>query len=109
MLNLCAYTARGLDMPKSKKEAMLGAIEGFSSALDIPAGTLTKGAQIVLSSNREATIEGCKGVLEYSGDKIRLSTGNSIIRFSGSELEIKSLSPGHAAIKGFIVSIEFEN
>ncbi len=96
-------------MPKNKKESMLGALESFGSALDIPAGTLTKGAQIVLSSNREATIEGCRGVLEYGDDRIRLSTGSSVIRFTGSELEIKSLSPGHAAIKGFIVSIEFEN
>ena len=96
-------------MPKNKKESMLGALESFGSALDIPAGTLTKGAQIVLSSNREATIEGCRGVLEYGDDRIRLSTGSSVIRFTGSELEIKSLSPGHAAIKGFIVSIELEN
>ncbi len=96
-------------MPKNKKEFVLGALENLGSALEMPAGTLTKGAQVVLSSNKEAMVEGCKGVLEYSEELIRLSTGSSIIRFMGRDLEIKSLSPGQAVIKGFILSVEFEN
>lgn len=96
-------------MPRNKREAVHGALESLGSALEMPAGTLTKGAHMVLSSNREAAVEGCKGVLEYSGESVRLSTGSSIIKFSGRELEIRSLSPNHAVISGFIVSVEFEN
>ena len=60
-----------------------------------------------LNSNREATIDGCKGVLEYDENVVRLNTGQGQVRLTGRGLVIRTLSQNQAVVEGFILSIEF--
>jgi len=79
----------------------------ISAAFEIPPGSLGRGAQISLSSNREATVDGCRGILEYGGELVRINTGSGVVRFRGRGLQIKSLTHTQAVIAGFIINIDF--
>ena len=82
-------------------------IEKIESALELPSGMFGGLAHIELSGNREAIIEGCKGVLEYDENLVRINTGKMIIRFLGRDLTIRNLTDNSAIIEGYITSIEY--
>ncbi len=67
------------------------------------------GAHIELFSNKEAIIDGIRGVLEYNDCYIKLNTGKGTLEFSGSMLEISSLDAEGLIICGKIEKIEFCN
>lgn len=93
-------------MPKRKPNRV---IETIGSAMELPPGMMGRGAHIELSSNREAVIDGCCSVLQLDDDMIKINTGDSIIKFMGRGLEIKSLTGTGAVIKGYIICLEFSN
>lgn len=81
---------------------------GLAGALDMPPGVFSNGfAQISLSGNREAVVEGCAGVLEYENALIRLSLGKQLVQFTGRDLQIKCMTGDSVIIEGFILGIEF--
>ena len=89
-----------LEKPRSK-------VDLIGRALELPPGALGKGAHIELSSNREATVDGCKGVMEYEQERIRLNIGTGSVTFTGRSLEITNLMGSQAVIAGFITGLEF--
>ena len=62
---------------------------------------------IEIISNCCALIDGCKGISEYSENKITLNLGKRNVSFQGNSLTIKSLSMEQAMVEGFIVNVEF--
>lgn len=84
------------------------ATEYIGRALEMPPGTMSKTCNMQLSGNREALVDGCRGLLEYSDECIRINAGNGIVKFVGRGLEIRSLSDTTAVVAGFILNIEFE-
>ncbi|MDR3643552.1 MAG: YabP/YqfC family sporulation protein [Clostridia bacterium] len=76
-------------------------------ALELPADITTGAAHLELSGNREAVVDGCRGVLEYDENVIRLNTGAVAVRFCGRGLSIRSLTRDSAVVEGYITSIEF--
>ena len=63
--------------------------------------------RVELLSDREAVVDGCKGVLEYEECLIRLNIGDGQVKFTGQKLLIRSLSANQAQIEGCIESITF--
>ncbi|HOP12290.1 MAG TPA: YabP/YqfC family sporulation protein [Oscillospiraceae bacterium] len=63
--------------------------------------------QISVSGRTLALVEGCLGVLEYSREAIRLSTGKSSVRFSGEALSISSMNKNSVVVSGKITNIAF--
>lgn len=84
------------------------AAEHISDALELLPGTLSSACSIQMSSNREILIDGCRGLLEYGDERIRVNVGNGVVQLVGRGLEIKSLSCKSVVISGYILSIEFE-
>jgi len=82
--------------------------ENIEKALSLPYGTIDKGARIVLHNNREAIVEGCKGISEYDETCISLKFSNKNIKFVGTELTIASYEKNNVIIKGVFSSVEFE-
>ena len=80
----------------------------LDDVLELPAGTLSGGAHIELHSNREAVVDGCKGLIDYSDSAVRLNIGCGTVTFSGRSLEIKTLSDSEAVIAGWITDISFK-
>ena len=60
-----------------------------------------------VSSNREVVLEGSRGVLEYSGETIRVNTAGMMISFFGRDLDLKCISESALVIGGFFTRIEF--
>ncbi|MDR1892281.1 MAG: YabP/YqfC family sporulation protein [Oscillospiraceae bacterium] len=82
-------------------------LTALTGAMEMPMEAFSRNAKIELLSNREATVDGCRGVLEYSGEQIRLNIGHITVQFSGRNLELRSLNEHEAIITGFIVTIDF--
>ena len=94
-------------MSSKKKESSKSKTKILSDNLQVP-GTVSRGtANIELFGNNEAMIEGCKGVIEYSDDEIKLNIGKNEIQFLGTDLVIKSYFNEEIAIEGNILTIGF--
>ncbi len=64
---------------------------------------------IELDGNTTATLEGSKGVLEYSTECIRVSVESFIVSFEGRHLTLKCISPTALTVEGFILNIGFSD
>ena len=84
-----------------------GVRAAVSKALELPENQLEGLAQVVLLGNREAVVERCQGVLEYTDERIRLDTGRLQVRFSGRDLRLKRMDETGVTVEGFIVAIDF--
>lgn len=60
-----------------------------------------------MNGNREVVIEGCKSILEYDENLVRISVKKMSVSFYGRSLTIKCLTPDSLVVQGFITSIEF--
>lgn len=62
---------------------------------------------ISLSSNKEALIEGSKGIVKYSDTEIDINCKKFILRFIGFDLSIKALNAESISVNGKITQINF--
>lgn len=83
------------------------AAEKTVRALDLSADLIAGMVHLELSGNREAVVEGCRGVLEYDENVIRIDGGKISVRFMGTGLELRNFTDHSATISGVITSIEF--
>ncbi len=84
-------------------------VDSISRSLDLPADAVSGYAHIEMNGNKEAIIEGCCGVLEYSDSVIALNTGRLTVRVCGCELTIVSMQNGQVIIKGTITGLDYCN
>jgi sporulation protein YqfC len=63
--------------------------------------------QIILQGNRMATIEGCKKVLIYHENEIRLVAGKKELSLYGRNLMLRYLTPEKIVIDGEFDKIEY--
>ena len=76
------------------------------SRFQLPQMTINE-PKIEMSGNREIVIDGCKGVVEYGENLIKLTLGERVLTLYGSELVIASFDSGIAVINGQIGDISF--
>ena len=67
------------------------------------------GTHMEMQGKREIIIDGCRGILEYDKDRIKLNAGSLVISFQGSGLVIKTYSENQTVLAGEVVGIAFEN
>ena len=65
--------------------------------------------RVVLYGNRHAIVEGCKGVVDYSEEFLKLDLGKLVLKINGRDLVIESYVYEELELKGEIVSVEFMN
>lgn len=68
---------------------------------------LPKQGRITLMGNRELVVDGCRGILEYRTDLIRLNLGDKQLHLMGSGLVVQVLEGEYAQIEGQILAINF--
>jgi len=62
---------------------------------------------IELQGDRVATVQGSKGLIEYTESLIRISLGDKEARFFGDELTLGCLNQDSLEIRGRIQRVEF--
>ncbi len=65
------------------------------------------GPIIRICSNREASVDGCRGVVDYYENLIKLSISGGTVSFLGDGLKLASFTDTSALIKGRLHNIEF--
>ncbi len=65
------------------------------------------GVHLHICGNRQVDFEGCRGVVEYSDESIKINTGRYIVAFKGRGLHIRCMNKFGLVIEGFILSIEY--
>lgn len=91
---------------KSSKE-IKSSVRKVAGVLDIPDSGVFGESQIEIISNREASIDGAKGIIQYDSEIIKINLGNKIVCFTGSDLVIKQFGDKNISIKGLIASVDF--
>ncbi len=94
-------------MRKSIRRRMEDVREKWNDSFDAHPIVLSGAAQIELCGNREAVVDGCQGILQYEDAVIRVSTGRLIVRFTGSDLCIRTMQQNQILITGMIASVDF--
>lgn len=85
-----------------------GLSEKTERLLELPTGSLTNGVRLEITDDRRAVIEGCKRILEYEEDSIRIATCKGAVRFRGRGLCMTAMSSDCAVITGRLLSVEYE-
>lgn len=83
--------------------------EKITEALELPKEILLNISKMTIIGNQELVIENYKGVVEYSSTLIRINTGNSLLKITGRNLNIKEISSEDIKITGRFGSLEFQN
>ena len=64
-------------------------------------------AKIEMLGNREIIIDGCKGVIDYDENTIKLNIGDLALCLVGTDMVIESFDSGVAIIRGRFAEISF--
>ena len=67
-------------------------------------GTLSE--MTVLYCNRRATVRGCRNILFYSPEEVRLALRGREICLRGRELKCVSFAGGSVTVEGFLSAVE---
>ncbi len=76
--------------------------------LGFPQTVSASAPDIHIEGNREISVEGCRGILEYENDRITLKLKHRNITVTGQRLTMRSFFGSHIRIIGIISSVCFE-
>ena len=93
-------------MPNSKRRIKLGRYA--AAALDLPEETCTGCVKATLYAASALVVENHKGVFECAPERIRLRTGEGILRIEGNNMALMEFSDERALIRGEISLVSFE-
>lgn len=84
------------------------AMQRVSERLNIPTEILTQEPVVTIHGNHHVAIDHHRSVLDYTKQRIQVSTRNDIISVVGSDLTIILLTRTRMEIRGRISSVELE-
>lgn len=87
--------------PGGKKPFLL------AKGLEEPAAAFLAPVRVELLGNRQAVVDGCRGIIEYSDSCIRLSAQGLILKFTGTGLTITAFTESQAIVAGTILGLEY--
>ena len=73
----------------------------------VPDELIPGSTHIEIKGTGEVIVDGCKGVLEYDADSVRLSGSRKAIIIRGEKLDLRALGENKAVVKGEVYSVEF--
>jgi len=80
---------------------------GLIKALIKVKNDISTDALIEIVGNREAIIQGSKGIIEYNDELIRINLDDFEVQVYGQKLTIQCLSQDSLEIKGIISRVEY--
>lgn len=94
---------------RKQKETPAGLARRLGDTLDLPAQLLPGFSHLELWQNRQAVVEGVKGVLSYSDSEIQLNLGSLVATFRGAQLDIRSYQGEELSLAGTIAEVHFSS
>lgn len=88
----------------SKAKRKINFIETKSSLIN---SQMITGAHFEIFSNREIVLEGCRKILDYTNEYIKLQLEKGTVIICGQKLQIVNFEAENILIKGLISNIEF--
>lgn len=79
----------------------------IARSLELPVDVLEGLPKIELQGNKEAVIEHCQGVLEYNDQVVRIRAGRLILKFTGRDLSLRTMTGDSIVVEGYFTSVEF--
>ena len=92
---------------KKPKKTLAERTLRLGDSLDLPAQLLPGFCHVELWQNRQAAVDGVKGVLSYSESSVQLSLGSLVVTFRGAELTIRSYQQEQLQLTGTIAEIHY--
>ena len=96
--------SKKLNILKKAKNTKIIFNEKFSDLRELDVSE----CKLELRFNREIIIEGCKGVIDYSSERISINVEKGIIIIEGANLHLHSFQDNCAIIKGVFTNVGFE-
>lgn len=84
-----------------------GVKKNIAEILELPKDIILDLPKIIMVGNLQIYIENHKGILEYTGDKIRINTKNGVLHIIGKNLVLKNIVTEEIVIVGEINQIDF--
>ncbi|MDR1927329.1 MAG: YabP/YqfC family sporulation protein [Oscillospiraceae bacterium] len=81
----------------------------LGEALDLPGEVLPGFSHLELLGNRQAIVDGVKGVIAYSDSCVRLNLGELVVSLEGAALCIRSYQMEQVILSGVIAALHFAN
>jgi len=88
-----------------KRSRRPGLMERTAELLDIPADVLAGLPRMELIGDRELRMENHKGILAYGSEEIHISGGAFLVKVSGQDLELRTMTGLELLITGKIEHI----
>ncbi|MEG1651566.1 MAG: YabP/YqfC family sporulation protein [Oscillospiraceae bacterium] len=95
-------------MKNSSKSAVSEKIADIAYGMDYPVDAIFDIPSVRIVGSNIAIIEGCKGLIEYSNNRISINLGAFEISLFGNELVMENLSKTVMNVTGGISSIAFD-
>lgn len=89
------------------KKTSKSKLDLFGKTVDFPCDPLGKSAHITLFGNKEAVIDGCYGIVEYSDCLIKINVGNQLLCITGCDFDISDYSATAMTVRGTIKGLEY--
>ena len=79
----------------------------LAERLELPEELFPGGGKLTLSGGRQALIEGQRGILEYTPERIVVSFGREKLSLSGDGLKLQAMNAGELLVTGRIRTAEW--
>lgn len=80
----------------------------FLNALEISEDAISGEVRLSMINFRKIIIENYKSLVEYEEDRIRINTGDKLVKIDGVNFDITNLSDDSLEIEGDISALYFE-
>lgn len=79
----------------------------LAEKLELPGEIMPGTGSLTITGGRRALIEGCRGLLEYSKERLVLALQRGKISINGADLCIRAMNAGTLVISGRIETVEW--
>lgn len=95
-------------MPSTQRKRKISLAEMLSSFTGMPPESLSDMPVLLCRGTMEIQVEGCRSILEYSGDVIRLHMEKEILTVEGTGLAMSDFHRNCLTIHGQITGLRWE-
>ncbi len=88
-------------------QKMAARMENVSGRIKLPSDILAGAPILIITGQTELSIENYKGIIEYTGDLLRIQTKTGRIHIEGKNLIIRSYTEDAMKVSGYISHIDY--